>query len=618
MADATHTTTRSQESAPRRAVTIHSLLLVDCGSVFTTAALISMVEGQPRLLAQAQRPTTSVAPVADVMVGARDAIVEIERITGRGLLREGRLISPEQVDGSGVDGMALVTSVGGPLRIFTTGPGRETLSALLYRSLAGLFAQIEPLPPLEEPPYDAATLQSIANVRALAPHAILVVGPAFGGSRGPQSLDVAAHTITRWLQALGERAPSEHSPAILPLPIVFTGQPEDTAQFQSLLEESTPGSAPAVHATQALSPSTLTPLNRAIGPIYESATLHPVPGYERLRALTSTPPMATITSLGGVACFLAQHYGMNVIVADVGASSTVLAGATSRGEFVPGAQPTMGVGPGSGRLLRAVSAENILRWLPFDLDENGLREYAVRRMLRPHTLPSSLAELEVEYALAREAMRMALYAPGSRLSGLRPVDVALATGGVLANTPNPAYAALMLMDALHLQGISSLAQDTARIASLLGMAGVIAPEMAGHVAELDALAAPLGPVVTTGGAAPVGAVAVYASLEYSDGRKLALEVAQGELARMPLGLGERALFTLQPHPMIDVGLGPGQPARATEPIEGGELGLVIDARGRPLPFAAGREERIIQALAWRTALGISQGSARFPERGGGL
>ena len=606
MAEATHTTSRPTDDAQRRPAMIRSLLLVDCGSVFTTAALIGMADDQPRLLAQTQRPTTSAAPVADIMVGARDAIVEIERITGRGLLRDGRLISPEQADGSGVDSMTLVTSVGGPLRIFATGPGRETLSALLYRSLAGLFTQIEPLPPLEGPPYDAQTLQAIANVRALAPHVILVVGPAFGSSRGPQSLDAAAQTITRWLQALSETELTDDQPAAPAPPILFTGQPDDATQFQGQFQ----GGTPVFHAVQALSPSTLSPLNRAIGPIYESAALRPMPGYDRLRKLAATPPMATITSLGGVACFLAQHYAMNVVVVDVGASSTVLAGATSQGEFVPGSQPTMGVGPGAGNLLRAVGAENVMRWLPFALDENSLREYVLHRMLRPHTLPASPAELEIEYALAREAIRMALHAPGSRLTGLRPIDVALATGGVLANAPDPAHVALIMMDALQMHGIASLAQDTARIASLLGMAGVLAPEIASHVAELDALAAPLGPVVTTSGAAPEGEVAVYVTLEYGDGRKLAMEAAQGTLARLPLGLGERALFSLQPHPNVDIGLGPGQPARATEPIEGGALGLVIDARGRPLPLATGRDERIAQAQAWRVALGAKQGTVQ--------
>lgn len=608
MADATQATPRPAESAVRRATSVQSLLLLDCGSVFTTAALIGLADDQPRLLAQAQRPTTSAPPIADILVGARDAIGEIERIIGRTLLRDGRLISPAQPDGSGVDTMTMVTSVGGPMRIFATGPGRETLSALLYRSLAGLFTQIETLPPLGAPPYDAQTLQSIANVRALAPHAILVVGSAFGASRGPQALNVAAETISQWIHVLDEPEVGPDGESVAPIsappPIVFTGQLDDAAQFQTMLQPH----GLAVQSVGPLSPSSLAPLNRTVAPIYEGATLLPTPGYVRLRNLTTSAPMATITSLGGVAAFLAQHYGMNVVVADVGASSTVLAGATSQGEFIPGAQPSMGVGPGAGALLRAVGAENVLRWLPFDLDENGLREYVLQRMLRPHALPASPRELEIEHALAREAIRMAMHAPGSRLTGLRPVDVALATGGVLANTPTPAHAALILMDALQLHGIASLAQDTARIASLLGMAGVLAPEFASHVAEMDALAAPLGPVVTTSGAAPADGVAVYATLEYADGHKVAVEAAQGALSRLPLGLGERALFSLQPHPDVNIGLGPGQPARATEPIEGGALGLVIDARGRPLPMGAGRDERIAQARAWRAALGIERGA----------
>ncbi|MGH2501618.1 MAG: glutamate mutase L [Ktedonobacterales bacterium] len=610
MADAIRVTGRPQESAVRRPAAIRSLLLVDCGSVFTTAALVGLVDEQPRMLARAQRPTTSAPPIADIMVGARDAIAEIERVTGRPLLREGQLITPEQGDGAGVDSMTLVTSVGGPLRIFAAGPGRDTLSALLYRSLAGLFSQIDPLPALEGPPYDEQTLQSIANVRALAPHVFLVVGPAFGVSRGLQSLDATAQTIRAWYEALREPARVD-DPPITPPAVIFTCQPDDAAQMQAAIQ----GSAPSVQVTQALSPSTLTPLNRAIGPIYEAAALRPVPGYDRLRKLAATPPMAAITSLGGVACFLAQRYAMNVIVVDVGASSTVLAGATAQGEFVPGSQPVMGVGPGAGHLLRAVGSENIIRWLPFALDENSLREYVLQRMLRPHTLPGSPVELEIEHALAREAIRMALHAPGSRLTGLRPIDVALATGGALANTPTPAHAALILLDTLQLQGITSLAQDSARIASLLGMAGVLAPEFAGHVAEIDALATPLGPVVTTSGAAPAGEVAVYATLEYGDGHKLAVEAKQGELSRLPLGQGERALFSLQPHPDVDIGLGPGQPARATEPIEGGALGLVIDARGRPLPLAADREEGIAQAQAWRRALGAHEQGAQGSQGG---
>lgn len=563
-----------------------------------------MADNQSRLLARAARPTTTSAPQADVMLGVIDAIGAVERVVGRTLQRDGQIITPEQPDGSGVDGVALVTSVGGPLRLFSTGPGRDTLAALLYRALAGLFTQVEQLPSLEAPPYDDETLQAIANAQAAAPHAMLIIGASHDATRGRAALDSAAQTVSRWLDAL-RLAPAgslgtEESRPVAALPVIFSGAPDDAAHLQAVLRES----APVFHAAQTLSPSSLTPLNRSVGSLYEGAVLRAVPGYERLRRTASAPPMATITSLGGVARFLAQRYGMNVAIVDVGASSTLVTAATAQGEFVPGAQPSMGVGAGAGRLLRAAGVSSVLRWLPFELDENGLREYILSRMLRPQSIPATPQELEIEYALAREAVRLALQAPGSRLMGVRPLDVIVATGGVFAHTNSPAHVALMLLDTLPLHGIASLALDTASIISTLGMAGALAPELASHVVEMDALTLPLGPVITTGGAAPDGEIAVFATLEMADGRKLSIEAPQDALIRLPLAQGERALLGLQPHPSVDIGLGPGRSAKATESIEGGALGVIIDTRRRPLALPHDSATRIARLREWRVALGL--------------
>lgn len=594
---------RPEENGGRRS-TVRSLLLIDCGSVFTTVALIGLADNQSRLLARAAHPTTIVAPQADVMLGVMDAISAVERIAGRALMRDGQVVTPEQPDGTGVDAVALVTSVGGPMRLFSTGPGRDTLAALLYRALAGLFTQVEQLPPLDAPPYDDETLQAIANVQATAPHVMLIIGATLDATRGRAALDSAAQTVSRWLEALRsvpDGIPSGVDPRpVGTLPVIFSGAPDDAAHLQAVLRES----APVFQATQTLSPSSLTPLNRSVGAFYEGAVLRPTPGYERLRRMVSAPPMATITSLGGVSRFLAQRYGMNVALVDVGASSTLVTAATAQGEFVPGAQPSMGVGPGAGRLLRAAGVASVLRWLPFELDENGLREYILTRMLRPQSIPATAAEVEIEHALAREAVRLALQAPGSRLMGVKPLDVIVATGGVFAHVPTPAHAALMLLDTLPLQGITSLALDTADIISTLGMAGALAPEIASHVVEMDALTLPLGPVITTSGAAPDGEVAVLATLEMADGRKISIEAPQDTLVRLPLALGERALLGLQPHPSVDIGLGPGRSAKATESIEGGALGVMIDTRRRPLALPFDSTSRFARLREWRAALGL--------------
>lgn len=592
---------RPEENGGRRSA-IRSLLLIDCGSVFTTVALIKVADGQSRLLARATRPTTIALPRADVMLGVLDAVMALEHIVGSPLLNQDQIISPEQPDGAGVDAVALVTSVGGPLRVFSAGPGRDTLAALLHRALAGLFTQVEQMSQLEAPPYSDETLQAITNAQAAAPHAILIIGGTLDASRGKGALDAAAQAVARWQEALraapGETAPAGPVSAAEALPVIFSGAPDDAAYLQGALSES----APVFQATQTLSPSTLTPLNRTVGALYEGAVLRATPGYDRLRKLASAPPMATITSLGGVSRFLAQRYGMNVALVDVGASSTVVTAATAQGEFVPGSQPAMGVGPSAGRLLRATGAPSVLRWLPFDMDENGLREYILSRMLRPQSIPATPQEVEIEHALAREAIRLALQAPGSRLMGVRPLDIIVATGGVFTHAPAPAQVGLMLLDTLPLYGITSLALDSAGVINTLGMAGALAPDLAAHVVEMDALTLPLGPVITTGGVAPEGEIAVYATLEMADGRKYSVEAREDTLVRLPLAQGERALLDLQPHPNVDIGLGPGRPAKATESIEGGALGVIIDTRRRPLALPYETSARIARLRSWREAL----------------
>jgi hypothetical protein len=601
---------RPEENGGRRTA-IRSLILIDCGSVFTTVALIGLADGRSRLLARAARPTTIVAPRADVMLGILDAVSALEHIAGITLLREGQFITPEQPDGSGVDAIALVTSVGGPLRIFSTGPGRDTLAALLHRALAGLFTKVEQMPALEPPPYSDETLQAIANAQSAGPHAMLIIGGTLDSARGHAALDSVAQAVGRWLEALRNQAGASSTAAgepgeiaSLSLPVIFSGAPDDAAYLQADMRES----APVFHATQTLSPSTLTPLNRTIGALYEGAVLRPTPGYERLRRMVAAPPMATITSLGGVSRFLAQRYGMNVALVDVGANASIVTAATTQGEFVPGAQPTMGVGPGAGRLLRAAGAPAVLRWLPFDLDENGLREYILARMLRPQAIPATPQEVEIEHALAREAIRLALQAPGSRLMGVRPLDIVVATGGMFAHAPTPAHVGLMLLDTLPLYGIASLALDSANIIATLGMAGALAPELAAHVVEMDALTLPLGPVITTAGDAPDGEVAVYATLQLADGRTFSVEVSEDTLVRLPLAQGERALLDLKPHPSVDIGLGPGRSAKATESIEGGALGVIIDTRRRPLSLPIETGARIARLRAWRDALQMGTGA----------
>ncbi|HEX5441372.1 MAG TPA: glutamate mutase L, partial [Ktedonobacterales bacterium] len=448
-----------------------SLLLIDCGSAFTKVALVGLVDGPYRLLASVSVPTTLAAPQADIMLGVRNGISEIERITGRIVMRAGQPILPEDDDGSGVDAAVLVASAEGPLRLMSLGPGRESLAMLLQRALSGLFIQLETqqLPPPDAQLSESDLQRLTAHLRAIQPHAALIIGPPTPAPGA--AVASTAQSVAQAIDVVQPTAMDVSYPRPLGFPVIFSGTQADAQAVGAILQGRT-----TVESVEALSPSTLAPLTRAVSALYESCVLREAPGYAALRRMVATPPIATVTSLGGVARFLAHHHQMNVVAVDVGANSTQLAGATARGEFLPAVFPTAGVGAGGAQLARAVGVESILRWITTPIDEDDLREYILTHMLRPRLLPATPQALEIQYALAREAIRLALHAPGARMAGLHPMDIVLGTGGALAHVAHPADAALILLDSLQPRGITSLVLDSAQIAGMLGNLAMISPE----------------------------------------------------------------------------------------------------------------------------------------------
>src|SRR5579864_9058335 len=101
--------------------TASSILVADCGTTFTKVSLLGLVEGQYRLMARGVAPTTTAVPTKDVTRGIIQAINEIEYITGRRFIEDGRIIFPEDTAGDGVDLFVSTISAGGPMRLAVLG-----------------------------------------------------------------------------------------------------------------------------------------------------------------------------------------------------------------------------------------------------------------------------------------------------------------------------------------------------------------------------------------------------------------------------------------------------------------------------------------------------------------
>jgi len=76
----------------------------------------------------------------------------------------------------------------------------------------------------------------------------------------------------------------------------------------------------------------------------------------------------------------------------------------------------------------------------------------------------------------------------------------------------------------------------------------------------------------------------------------------GQVVLLPLRQGEHARLTVRPESGFDVGFGGAGKAGALR-VAGGALGVIIDARGRPLQLAKDPVERQEMNLKWLKDVG---------------
>jgi hypothetical protein len=123
---------------------VSSILAIDIGSVNTQAVLIALVEGSYHFVARAQSPTTQEEPWADVAIGVRHAIEQLQRVSARPLLSDdGNVISPEHDDGSGADLCVITSSAAQPLRLVLAGLVGELSLDSVRRAAAGTYSSVE-------------------------------------------------------------------------------------------------------------------------------------------------------------------------------------------------------------------------------------------------------------------------------------------------------------------------------------------------------------------------------------------------------------------------------------------------------------------------------------------
>ncbi|MBI3946103.1 MAG: glutamate mutase L [Armatimonadetes bacterium] len=585
-----------------------SILATDCGSTTTKAILIDKQGSEYRLVARGEAPTTVEAPFDDVTVGVRNATAELEELTGRRLLDDGHLIVPAQDGKSGSDLYLSTSSAGGGLQMMVAGVVRSMSAESAQRAALGAGAIIMDVIAIDD---GRREYQRVERIRSLRPDMILVSGGTDGG------------TITHLVELAELLVAADPRPRLgigLRIPVIFAGNTAARDPVAHTLDDKCD-----LRVVENLRPTmdreNLGPAREAIHELFLQHVMQQAPGYSRLSSWTSTGIMSTPNAFGRMVETIAARRDVSVLAVDIGGATTDVFSVFG-GTFNRTVSANLGMSYSICNVLLEAGTANIARWVPFPLDDADLRNRLRNKMIRPTTIPHTLADLRIEQGVAREALRLAFEhhkslarslkgvqqsrtisealsqsSTGETLVDMMALGLIVGSGGVLSHAPRRAEAALMLLDAYQPEGVTLLAVDSIFMMPQLGVLSTVLPEAALQVFERDCLIK-LGHVIAPAGSAREGEVALTVR-----GSGIHEEVACGSLKVVPLADGQSAPVEIAPGRGLDVGAGKGRPLSAT--VEGGAVGLILDARGRPLRLPPDPEARLRKLGEWHRALGLS-------------
>ncbi|MDD2694414.1 MAG: glutamate mutase L [Anaerolineales bacterium] len=573
-------------------VAADSVLAIDVGEVTTRAILFDVVDGHYRFIAGGAAPTTVNAPYNDIWEGIRDAIDHLQAVTGRVLVgSDEQLITPSRLDGSGVDKLAATFSAGKPLRVIAAGLLGDVSLQSACRLATTTYSQVVESIGLND---RRKVEERVRVIQSLNPDLILIAGGTDGGA------SQAVHKLIEPIGLACYFTPEARRPELL-----FTGNEAISGEVRNTLERTG-----AIHIAPNVRPTLesehIDAAHETLADLFQRIRGRQIPGVIELDQRAEGGLLPTASATGRVVRFLSQIYGANkgVMSVDVGASSTSLAAAVS-GELALGVYPQFGLGASLAELLQHCPLEDVTRWLHCDIPAAYVQDYLQNKALYPSSLPATEEDLDIEQALARQMMRLSLRqfrtlgGPVGRtvdsgmVTGLEPV---LALGSVLTQAPKLAESMLMLLDGLQPTGVTTFVLDQNHLIPGLGAAAASNPILAVQVLESGALLN-LGTVISPVGNARYGTPILRVRMTVAGGHEARLEVKYGSLIVLPLPVGQSAQLQLRPLQRFDVGMGGGGRGGSLR-VTGGALGLIIDARGRPLQLSKDPARRREMIKRW--------------------
>lgn len=609
-------------SLPNTPNKLRRIVVTDCGSTTTKALLFEKTNNVWRMAARGEAPTTVEEPVADVTLGALNAFRELEELSRLKLLRDeldgtnSPFLLPA-TDEQGIDLYLSTSSAGGGLQMIVAGVIGSMTTQSAQRAALGAGAIVMDALSLDD---ERETLELVSKVRHLKPDIILISGGTDGGT--------TEHPL-ELCEIILQANPQPRFGATLKTPVIYAGNKQARNSAEKILAG--PFSFTSVaNLRPTLEKENLAEAREAIHELFLQHVMSHAPGYGKLLSWSPHPVIPTPAGVGNMVMRAAKKRQENVLAVDIGGATTDVFSAlhdqdSEEIRFNRTVSANLGMSYSVANVLLEAGIDNILRWLTSAVSVPDAENQIRNKMIRPTTIPQRMEDLLLEQAIAREALRLSLIhhkelatdLKGKKKAGavtdifrrtadeedpLAKLDLIIGSGGVLSHAPKRNEAARMLLDAFTPHGVCLLAVDSVFMMPHLGVLAEHHADAADEIFDRDCLV-PLGTSISATGRYRHNQEAGV--LEYNGQRQI---LNWGQLIHIELGTGKEILLTITPAlQTTDFGAGAGEPL--TISALGGEAGVYIDLRGRPIFFPSDREERQILVSSWDTA---NQIPAPFP------
>ena len=595
---------------------IKSILATDCGSTTTKAILIEWKDDRYRLTFRGEAPTTVEAPFEDVTKGVLNAVMEVEELSGRKILKEGKIISPDS-GSEGVDIYVSTSSAGGGLQMMVAGVVKSMSGESAERAALGAGSIVMDVLASND---GRLAHEKITRIRQLRPDMILLSGGTDGGT--------TTH-VTELAEILAAANPRPRLGQNYKLPVIYAGNNKAQKAIQETLGEISDLDI-VDNIRPVLERENLEPSRDKIHDLFMEHVMAQAPGYKKLMSWTDAPIMPTPGAVGSLIEMIAKKENISVVGVDIGGATTDIF-SVFQGKFNRTVSANLGMSYSICNVLAESGLDNVLRWVPFDIDRSELTNRIGNKMIRPTTVPQSLEELVIEQAIAREALRLSFIqhkefatslkgvqsertisdafeqsSSGQSLVNMMELDLLVGSGGVLSHAPRRQQSARMLIDAFMPEGITQLAVDSIFMMPQLGVLANIekddlkdeASQAALEVFDNDCLIR-LGTCVAPVGSIKPGQLMAEITLNFQDGKKEIIQINEGDLKLIEHPY-EEVKVSITPSRGIDVGAGKGEAIESS--IYGGVVGLIFDGRNRPITLSKTPAERIESLSKWSNAV----------------